>query len=115
MIAHLPCRKLRFVSSVLATLLLPGMASAQEEPTHMSESLRTSVSNVVVVGGASPIDQEITGSYEKATPGLAGGIGRWSGCRNPVCTGWPGERQLPLSDPDLTWRDCRRHFWKGKA
>lgn len=75
MIAPWPNRKLSCISSSFAALVLVGTATAQEEPTHMAESLRTSVSNVVVVGGASPIDQEITGSYEKSTPGLAGGIG----------------------------------------
>jgi hypothetical protein len=61
--------------SSIAALALVGAAAALEEPSHMAESLRTSVSNVVVVGGASPIDQEITGSYDKSTPGVAGGIG----------------------------------------
>lgn len=75
MIAQWPSRKLTGISSSFAALALFGAADAQEEPSHMAESLRTSVSNVVVVGGASPIDQEITGSYDKSTPGVAGGIG----------------------------------------
>ena len=75
MIVQWPGRKLSCISSSFAALALFGVAAAQEEPSHMAESLRTSVSNVVVVGGASPIGHEITGSYDKSTPGLAGGIG----------------------------------------
>lgn len=100
MIAHLPSRKVSFLSSVFAILLLHGMASAQEEPTHMSESLRTSVGNVVVVGGASPIDQEITGSYEKATPGLAGGIGAGAAAGTPSAQVGPVSVNFPF--PILT-------------
>ena len=42
--------------------------------THMSEALRSSVKKVVVLPGASPADQAVTGTYEKDTPGLIGGI-----------------------------------------
>ena len=42
--------------------------------THMSEALRSTVKKVVVIAGESPANQEITGSYEKDTPGLVGGM-----------------------------------------
>jgi len=44
------------------------------ELTHMSEALRSSIERLVVIAGASPANQEITGSYEKETAGLVGGI-----------------------------------------
>jgi len=42
--------------------------------THMSEALRSAVKKVVVIAGESPANQEITGSYEKDTPGLVEGM-----------------------------------------
>ena len=42
--------------------------------SHMSEELRATVNKVVVIAGESPANQEITGSYEKDTPGLVGGM-----------------------------------------
>ncbi len=42
--------------------------------THMSEALRSSVKKIVVIASPSPANQEITGSYEKDTPGLIGGM-----------------------------------------
>jgi hypothetical protein len=42
--------------------------------THMSEALRSAVKKVVVIAGESPANQEITGSYEKDTPGLVEGV-----------------------------------------
>lgn len=45
-----------------------------EAPTHMSEMLRASIDKLVVIAGADPAGQEITGSYEKATAGLIGGM-----------------------------------------
>lgn len=49
-------------------------ASAARVPTHMLEALRASIKKVVVIAGASPRGQSVTGSYEKATDGLVGGI-----------------------------------------
>lgn len=43
--------------------------------SHMSEDLRAAIDNVVVVGGLSPTEQEITGTYEDITPGFIGGVG----------------------------------------
>ncbi len=42
--------------------------------THMSEALRSEIKKVVVLPGPSPANQAITGTYEKDTPGLIGGI-----------------------------------------
>ncbi len=100
MIAQWPSRKLSCISSSFAALVLVGTATAQEEPTHMAESLRTSVNNVVVVGGASAIDQEITGSYEKSTPGLAGGIGAGAAAGSPSAQVGPVNVSFPF--PILT-------------
>jgi hypothetical protein len=71
-------------------LLIPGWAAQSQtssEPsssiqqsntpashTHMSEVLRSAVKNVVVLPTPSPANQAITGTYEKDTPGLIGGI-----------------------------------------
>lgn len=58
-------------------------SSAPKTHTHMSEALRSSVRKVVVIAGPSPTNQEITGSYEKATPGLTGGMSAGSRIGNP--------------------------------
>ncbi len=50
---------------------IPGPNSTE---SHMSEALRSSVHKVVVIAGQSPAGQAVTGSYENATAGLAGGM-----------------------------------------
>ncbi len=100
MIAQWPSRKSTYFSTSVAALLAVGTTVAQEEPTHMEESIRTSVSNVVVVGGASPIDQEITGSYDDATPGLYGGISSGAAAGSPSVQAGPVTVNLPF--PILT-------------
>ena len=68
-----------------AALVSPGWAIPDEGgaegespepsgPTHMPESLRASLKKVVVLPMASPGGRGITGSYEKKTSGLAGGM-----------------------------------------
>ncbi len=57
----------------------PSPSSKQQPKTpipdlHMAEALRSSVEKVVVVPGLSPANQQISGSYEKDTPGLIGGM-----------------------------------------
>ena len=42
--------------------------------SHMSEALRSSIERVVVVAGQSPSRRELTGTYEKQTSGLVGGM-----------------------------------------
>ena len=49
-------------------------AGAPGEYSHMAESQRSSVRKVVVIAGESPAGQSVTGSYEKDTDGLIGGI-----------------------------------------
>jgi len=55
-----------------------GPSTAQQSTTpdsytHMSEALRSAVKKIVVLPTPSPSNQEITGTYEKDTPGLVGG------------------------------------------
>lgn len=97
MIVQWPGRQLSCFSSSLVALLLAGTAMAQEKPTHMEESLRTSMTNVVVVGGASAIDQEITGSYEELTPGLYGGISSGAAAGNQSVQAGPVSINIPIS------------------
>lgn len=54
----------------------PPSSAEEETPVdpHMPEALRSSIKKVVVIGGQSPANQEVTGSYEKTTAGLIGGI-----------------------------------------
>ena len=71
---------------VAAASLWPGLSAAGETeaqasdeqdpaaPIHMSEALRASVKTVVVLPGRSPVTQSTTGSFEKQTAGLAGGV-----------------------------------------
>lgn len=100
MTVHWQSRTLSCFSCSFATLIFISTAVAEDEPTHMQESLRTAVSNVVVVGGASPIDQEITGSYEKVTPGLAGGINQGAAAGSPSAQMGPVSVNFPF--PILT-------------
>ena len=113
MIVQWPSRKLSCFSSCIAALFLAGTAAAQEEPTHMEESLRTSMTNVVVVGGASPIEQEITGSYEKITPGLYGGISSGAAAGNQSVQAGPVSVNLPI--PILTLPGALFGGISGKA
>lgn len=47
-------------------------------PLHMPEELREPVEKVIVVSGRRVADQEVDGSYGRATPGLVGGMDRGS-------------------------------------
>ena len=62
----------------------------------MSESLRTSINSVVIVGGASPVDREITGTYEKRTPGVAGGIAGGAAAATPSAQVGPVNVNFPF-------------------
>jgi hypothetical protein len=55
-------------SSVIA------QSNTPESPAHMPEELRASIDKLVIIAGSGPASQEITGSYEKQTPGLIGGM-----------------------------------------
>jgi len=53
-------------------------STTAELPTHMPESIRSTVKQVVVIAGQAPTSQAVTGSYEKDTPGLVGGMNEGS-------------------------------------
>ena len=82
-----------FAALAAAGLLSPGDAIAQSgnatpsstvqaipvaPDAHMSETLRNEVRKTVVVAGASPAAEEISGTYDKETPGLIGGMSEGS-------------------------------------
>ncbi len=58
---------------VAAVALSPGGASGQSSHSHMSEALRSTFKKVVVLPTRGPVDQNVTGSYQKSTPGLLDG------------------------------------------
>ena len=70
--------------------------AAEKEPSHMAETLRKSLHNIVVVGGPSPIERDITGSYEKVTPGLAGGISGGAAAATPSAQVGPVSVNFPF-------------------
>lgn len=43
-------------------------------PSHMPEEVRTSLHKIVVLGGTSPVGQDVTGSYKNETKGFGGGM-----------------------------------------
>ena len=43
-------------------------------PPHMPEDVRGGIDKVVVISGRGAADQDVTGSYERDTPGLVGGM-----------------------------------------
>ncbi len=49
-------------------------ASTPDSYTHMSELIRSDVQKVVVLPGPSPADRKISGTYEKDSAGLVGGM-----------------------------------------
>lgn len=55
-------------------ILVAGTTTAATSHTHLEESVRSSVKKVVVVPGTNPASRDVTGTYEKDTPGLIGGI-----------------------------------------
>lgn len=62
------------IRRIAMLLLVATTATAATSHTHLEESVRSSVKKVVVVPGTNPASQEVTGTYEKDTPGLIGGI-----------------------------------------
>lgn len=73
---------LLFGLGLLSLLIVP--VCAQNMPSHMAESIRSSINKVVIVAGTDPTEQEIKGTYEKATPGVYGGIAQGSQLGNPT-------------------------------
>lgn len=43
-------------------------------PPHMPEEARSKIDKVVVISGRGPANQEVSGTYERDTPGLVGGM-----------------------------------------
>ncbi|MGI9221430.1 MAG: hypothetical protein ACR2QS_10410 [Woeseiaceae bacterium] len=87
----------------MSALLIIGVAVSasisradDQKPTHMPESIRTSVTDIVVVGAPSPIDQEITGTYEDDTPGLLGGISGGAAAATPSTQAGPVTVNFPF-------------------
>ncbi len=71
-------------------------SSTPEQPTHMSEALRSSVKKVVVLPGTSPANEAIRGSYGKETDGLVGGVAKGSSLGKGVSTDVGG---IPVGIP----------------
>jgi hypothetical protein len=59
------------ISSEIAT---QAATATRPTSTHMSEELRASVSKIVILASAGASSESVTGSYDKATPGLLGGM-----------------------------------------
>ena len=73
----------RFVIAGLALLFFGAAAIAGPE-THMPESIRSSIEKIIVIAGTDPTNEEITGSYEKVTPGFSGGVSQGARLGNPT-------------------------------
>ena len=77
-----------------------GQSNTSGSHTHMSEALRSTVKKVVVLPTPTPAKQEITGTYEKDTPGLIGGVD--AGRRAGTITKEVGEVAVNIPFPILT-------------
>jgi hypothetical protein len=64
----------RVIRRIALLVLVAGTAIAATPHTHLEESVRSSVKKVVVIPGTNPASRDVTGTYEKDTPGLIGGI-----------------------------------------
>jgi hypothetical protein len=71
--AHALISRAALLVIVAAVVLSPGGASGQSSHSHMSEALRSTFKKVVVLPTRGPVDQAVTGSYQKSTPGLLDG------------------------------------------
>lgn len=99
--------------AVLLAVLAPAMAGHSAEPeqkqdpetavpgrTHMDETLRASIGKLVVVAGQDPAEKELSGTYEKATPGLYGGMAKGGALGSPTTEVGPVTVRFPI--PILT-------------
>ncbi len=77
------------IVATAAMLLLPAWAAAndigiqpeaaiQQSATHMPEDVRASVSKIVILASEGASGEAVTGSYDKKTPGLLGGMAEGS-------------------------------------
>ena len=77
----------RLLLSGTLLFAMSGLLNADEEApapaTQMSESLRSSIAKVIVVPGQSPVEKEVSGTYEDVTPGLYGGMAQGSALGSP--------------------------------
>ena len=77
----------RFVLFGTLLFAMAGLLNADEEApaaaTQMSESLRSSIAKVIVVPGQSPVEKEVSGTYEDVTPGLYGGMAQGGALGSP--------------------------------
>lgn len=71
--AHASISRAMLLMAVAAVAFSPGGASGQSSHSHMSEALRSTFKKVVVLPTRGPVDQNVTGSYQKSTPGLLDG------------------------------------------
>ena len=74
----------------------PNSSAAEQKPSHMPEATRTSVGDLVVVGGPSPTEQEISGTYEEETPGVLGGISGGAAAGSPSVQAGPVNVSVPI-------------------
>jgi len=77
-------------AAVFLTLHLPAQAQSKDSEApavqaisagshvHLSESVRTTIKRAILIGGESPPQEEISGSYRKETAGLVGGMNEGS-------------------------------------
>jgi hypothetical protein len=77
-------------AAVFLTLHLPAQAQTKASGApavqaisagshaHLSESVRTTIRKAILIGGESPPQEEISGSYRKETAGLVGGMNEGS-------------------------------------
>jgi hypothetical protein len=68
--------------------------------THMDQTLRASIDKLIVVAGQDPSERKLSGSYEKATPGLYGGMGQGGALGYPTAEVGPVTVGFPI--PILT-------------
>jgi hypothetical protein len=90
------------LAGITAAAAAPGAAEQQPAAgrTHMDETLRESIDKLIVVAGQDPSERELSGTYEKATPGLYGGMGQGGALGNPSTQVGPVTVGFPI--PILT-------------
>lgn len=103
----------RVLAAGTLALVATGSLSQSATPTHMSESLRETIDNVVVIGGTDPAEQQITGTYEEVTPGLYGGISQGAALGSPSMEVGPVTVSFPI--PVLTLPGAIAGGISGKA
>ena len=104
------CATAALVVTALAGLSAPGVVVAQDSvdpamkkaPAHMSEALRASITNVVVLPARAPAKGVVTGSYQEETYGFFGGADKGGRLGEGVSTDIGGVTvRYPI--PILTW------------